>query len=288
MHYVGIDCGRHSVKAVGTGYPIIYPAEVGTARTLRLDGPQNYRVSLDGREWFVGPLAAESHDGGALATESKLHDATKVLFLTAAALLYQGEPLAISTCLPVSQHTNEQKQALARLVCGKHRLAVNGRPVEFGIDAIWVFPEGAAAYWDAVLDDWAQPIDKSLIDRPVVRVLDLGSRQMNAITIKQGRYVDRLSTSLPYGCYELERAGNDHEQLARRVVGDLSRLWPDQQASDLIFLCGGGALLMEDALQRHFANVLVSKNPVAANARGARKLGVRFGATGTAGMVRPA
>ena len=97
---------------------------------------------------------------------------------------------------------------------------------------------------------------------------------MNYLTLLEGRYLDRSSGTLNYGCMELDLDGGDPEQLARRILADMTRRWSDMKRTDMLFLAGGGALLMKDVFAREFSSCVVADDPVTANCRGYRKLGM--------------
>jgi hypothetical protein len=86
----------------------MFPSVVGTARTLRLENPRDYDVTIDGEHLFIGYLAEESLDRREMASESKLHPETRVLFLTALALAANGEPMSITTGVPVVPSTRRK------------------------------------------------------------------------------------------------------------------------------------------------------------------------------------
>jgi plasmid segregation protein ParM len=273
LNFVGVDTGRKATKVSGERV-ITFPSAVGTARPLRLENGQDYDVVVDGEHLFIGYLAEESFDRREMASESKLHPETRALFLTALALVANGEATSITTGVPVTQHKPETKQLFGAMVKGKHNVRVNGREKAFSVDTIQVVPEGAGAWWNAVLNDHGRICDQGLVKQPVTRILDLGSRTVNYVTLQEGRYLDRASGTLNYGCLELDLDGNDPEQLARRILGDITKRWPDMKRTDLLFLTGGGALIMRDTFAREFATCVVADDPVTANARGYRKLGM--------------
>ena len=131
---------------------------------------------IDGEHWFVGYLAEESLDRRGMASESKLHPETRALFLTALALVASGGPASITTGIPVSQHTPENKLLFGAMVRGRHSVKVNGQEKIFTIDTVHVVPEGAGAWWDAALTDQGRIASPALIGQPVTRIWtwDLG------------------------------------------------------------------------------------------------------------------
>lgn len=273
MNYVGIDTGRKATKVAGDRI-ITFPSAVGTARALRLESKQDYDVVIDGEHLFVGRLAEESLDRREMASESKLHPETRALFLTALALEANGEPLSITTGAPVAQHTPENQILFGALVKGSHQVRINGQEQMLNVEKVNLVPEGAGAWWHEVLNDQGKICDQALIRQDVTRIVDLGSRTVNYLTLLEGRYLDRASGTFNYGCMELEQAEGNPEQLARRILADLTWCWPDMRRTNLLFLTGGGALIMRDSFVQAFPSYIIADDPVTANARGYRKLGM--------------
>jgi len=276
MIHIGIDTGRKLTKVAGENV-LIFPSVVGTARRLKLENEADYDIKIDGKHYFVGWLADEAYDRREMASESKIHDETRVLFLTALSLMLNSEePLLITSGLPVSQYSPETKILYNGLVQGRHQIEMKGMRINANIDLIHVLPEGAGAWWDAVLSESGRISDHSLMRQPVTRILDLGSRTINYLTLIEGRYLDRCSGTFNYGCLEMERPDNDPDRFTRRIMADLTKQWSDIKRSDVLFLTGGGALKMRDAFAREFLTIIVACNPVTANVRGYRKMGMGY------------
>lgn len=277
---VGIDVGRHRVKAVSGTKQVDFRSKVGEWRQMRLVEGGDYEVEINGKKWFVADLADESYFPREMSTESKVHEETQILFLTALALIIEPDNhVAITTGVPVIQHTLDSKAALSGLLRGQYEVKINGTSGKYNVDTLGIVPESGGAYWDLLLDSLGRPRNGWLAEQ-TVRVIDIGSRTINYCTIDAGRkYRDRDSGTLNYGGFELDNAGSRHEQaheaFARRIVADLSRRWlnynPSQEA---VILVGGGALLLGPWLRRHFPIVHIPEDPVFANARGYYKMGV--------------
>lgn len=277
---IGIDVGRASVKVAGdSDRNFAFPSVVGEARDLRLGDDGDYRVSIDGQSYFVGALAEESFARREMATESKVTPETAVLFLTALALAGGGD---VATGLPVSHHSPDGKAALERLLWGAHRVTVNGATSVVKVERLTIVPEGAASFWGMVLNDEGRIVRPGLTGKRV-RVLDLGSRTVNYVTLIGGKYLDRESGTLGYGCLELDHVAD--AQLTRRIIGDLAKHLADLRPSDDFLLTGGGALRLGSYFRRDYPNSETVNDPVYANAIGYRKLGV-IHASRAVGVVR--
>jgi len=287
MQVIGIDVGRNRVKAVSKDDRVDFPSVVGEWQDRNLTAGGNFEVTVDGHKTFIGDLAIrESYCLREMATESKVHQESKILFLTALALLTKdGEPVNVVTGLPVAQHTPAGKNEFKKLLEGMHNVEINGKRKHIIINEIGIVPESGGAYWHCVLDPHGQ-IGNSFIAGQKARIVDVGSRTVNFCTIDRREYIDRDSGTLPYGVIELMNADKESrddvmsvgeevkEHFARRIAGDLSKKWlkyvPDD---DLVLLTGGGSILLGQYLSRYFmVNQLV--DTVFANAEGFYKMGV--------------
>lgn len=274
MQIIGIDCGRHGLKAFAGGKKIFIPSVVGEWRERRISEGGDYETEIDGRQYFVGELAeTESRFRREMVCRQKTTEETFVLTMTALALMAdRGEQLRVITGLPVEQHTPQIKQEYVRLLSGRHSVRVNSQKHEITLadDSLAVTIEGAGAYWSEVLSGNKKS--------GRCRVIDLGSRTINALTINGNRFADLDSCTLNYGCLELQNASEQPddilaEQLARRIYADLSRRWMDLK-DEPVLLAGGGALLLEQWMRRHFPRSRVLSDPVYANAIGYYKMGL--------------
>lgn len=277
MQFVGIDVGRDSVKAVTCGTKVSFKSRVGEWRERRLNSGGDFEVDVGGQKYFVADLAEESYFRREMATESKVHQETQILFLTALSQIVKGKRIAITTGLPVTQHTANDKEALSRLLQGSSWVIVNNQKYSFDIERFGIVPEAGGAYWDAVLDNNGK-ISNSWLAEQKVRVIDIGSRTVNYCTIDRRKYLDRDSGTILYGVLELENAGQSDvtkEQFARRIVADISKKWLGYQPQrDTVLLTGGGSLLLERWLKPHFPLAQIVDDPVFANARGYYKMGM--------------
>lgn len=273
MQIVAVDCGRNSVKAFDGRSLLSIPSCVGEWRQRRISEGGDYEVEIDGQRFFVGELAEfESRFKREMVSRSKIHEETRVLTLTAIALLADtSKPIRLITGLPVAQYTQEVKANYTNLLAGTYMVTVNGqkRFINLSHDNISPTIEGAGAYWSEVLSG------KEIKGK--CRIIDMGSRTINALTINSKRFSDVDSHTLDYGCLELQNVENADEeaaeQLARRIYGDLLRRWLDMK-DEPVLLSGGGALLLEPWLRQNFKNSRLINDPVFANAIGYYRMGV--------------
>lgn len=287
MQVIGIDVGRNRVKAVSSAGRVDFPSVVGEWQERNLSNGGNYEVTVDDKHLFVGDLAIrESYCLREMATASKVHEESRILFLTALALLTRdGEAVNVVTGLPVAQHTPTGKAEFKNLLEGVHRVVINGKRKTIIINDIGIVPEAGGAYWHTVLDDHGH-ISNAFIVQQKVRIVDVGSRTVNYCTIDKREYIDRDSGTLPYGVIELMNADKGSREdesnvgdevkshFSRKIAGDLSKKWLKYQSdNDLVLLTGGGSIFLGNHLSRHFmVNQLV--DTVYANAEGFYKMGM--------------
>lgn len=258
MSVVGLDCGRRNVK-VFTGQKMFhFSSIVGEARERNLNNrhsTNDMEVEFEGEKYYVGDLAErESEFYRAMMTEQKDHEDTRLLALTA---LHQANitDVRVITGLPIANHNEDNKKRLKQLLQGRWDITVNGEQKTIIIKSVDVAAEGGAAFW-------SRPTDG------IIRVIDGGSKTINYVTLKDRRYVDRESGTLPFG-FETNKSIND-KQLVARIAGELGKKWG---AEDVIWTAGGKASVISDHLQPYFRNVAPMPNALYANAMGFHAIG---------------
>lgn len=268
---IGIDIGRNKTKAYSKDMKISFPSRVGEWRVRKLTSGGDYEFEYENKKYFIGDLAEESYCAREMATESKIHNETKLLFLTALAAANRTEYNVIIG-LPVIQHVQSTKEQLTSLLSGRYAVKLNDQFRTFFVGNISIAPESAGAYWSEVLNFHGQVINKDLTNG-LVRIVDIGSRTINYCSIRNRRYIDKDSGTLNYGIIELENAGPEYkEQFARRIVADLSKKWLKDEGYKIV--SGGGALLLHEYLIEHWPDCILADDPVFANAKGFYKMGV--------------
>ena len=255
---VGLDIGRSSVKVYTAEKMDQFPSYIGEWRKRKLATEQkdDIEVEFQGEKYFAGALAQnESEFARSMMTEEKAHADTLLLALIA---LHRVTTEAnIITGLPVYMHDQERKNALKQLLRGNGRwdITVNGVKKTISIPRIEVAVEGGAAFWSSPRDG-------------LVRVIDAGSRTVNYVTLKDKRYVDRDSGTLPFG-FGTTISG-DLRQMAARIAGELGRKWRE---TDAVMVCGGRAEELAQELKLYFTGAECFTNPLFANAIGYYRIG---------------
>lgn len=255
---IGLDCGRSRVKAVTANKILSFPAILGEWRERRLINSHgdDMEVEFRGERYFAGTLAEnESEFYRSMMTDTKAHNDFLILSLLGMVRANVGASVNVVTGVPVGQHIEEEKEAIKSLLKGYHRIAVNGKQHAIHVKNVEVAVEGGAAFW-------SQPTDG------LVHVIDSGSKTVNYVTMKNRRYIDRDSGTLPFGCDT--NKSNDVGQLANRIVGEVSKKWSKDET---IYLTGGKADELLPYIARYFPNTFVINNPLYANARGYYTIG---------------
>ena len=269
------DVGRSTVKALRgdkEGVSQIldpFSSYVGEWHPRDLNNNQynkNFEVVINGQQYFIADLAkTESVHGRIMATETKFHADTQVLFLSSVALVLPPERLDFSpiTCVPVKYYRQESIDELKKLLEGNdYEVSVNGQTRHFSIKNLSVTVEGGATYWDLVLDGRGKVRSEAramALLNGTTRMIEVGSRSVNLVTFEAGGgYIDRESKSLGYGTYSLENSGiTDFSkgQFVQKLKGDAMFKWTSYTAKDNLILCGGGTLLLgQKLLREHFGD----------------------------------
>lgn len=279
--YIGIDVGRKLTKVATEHGVKVFPSVVGEYREMKIGSTRDYVTSIDGQRYFVGDMADESYYRREMSTESKIHEETKTLFLTALATTGVGifDEFTVATGLPVTQHDEETKAKLNALLRGNFQVSLNGGPEKMiRVERLAIVPEGAATFYNELLDDEGKIRRQELLRYGSLLVIDVGSRTVNYVELVGGRYRDRNSGTLPYGAKELDLRDSVEARhaFARRIVGDLSERLPDLSHVEKFLLTGGGTKKIGCYLQQMLNNAEVVSDPITANVCGFRKLGMQF------------
>ena len=268
LEIIAVDLGRSGVKVIASDRELYFPSRVGDARIMNVGENRNYIVAMDGKEYFVGDMAIESYTQREMATKAKEHSESRILFATAIGAVIKGPEVYVITGLPINLHSNH-KTSMATYLQGKYRVKINGIEKNFVVKEIAVAAEGAGTFYRL------QGINKK---QGTIRILNLGSRTINALTVRDGRFWDKESTSLDWGLFEVDNAGDNlgiREQFDRKIKADISKIWLSYQAdSDLVVLCGGGALRLGEQLQDLFTVVQIVEDPIFEDVRGMYEMGI--------------
>ncbi len=287
MKCIGIDVGRDSVKVVTARNKLEFKARVGEWRDRKITFGGNYEVEIDGEKYFIADLVEESFFGRQILLSSKVQLETRVLFLSALALTIEDQDnFTVNTGIPIQQYTPENISEILTFLSGNYQVRINQEYRQVNVQNINIAAEGEGAYWDYVLDENGKIINnRNFSKKDIIRVIDIGSRTINFCTVASEKLLDRDSGTLSYGILELTNAMGDEDmtiedikedmliEFTRRIIGDLSRKWLSRNLKkNIVILSGGGAILLQKYLRSYFPVVIVSNDPVFANARGFYKM----------------
>lgn len=267
MQVIAVDGGRSKIKVAAENAARSFLAKIGDSREMDIGENSDYVVTVNGQGYFVGDMAMESYSIREMATKSKQHEETKILFATAIASVVTDKEVSIVTGLPINQHSSS-KTSMQHFLSGDYNVVLNGVEKKFRVCDVGIVPEGSGIYKRLNFDK----------KNSVIRVLQLGSVTTNALTVVNGRFWDKESTCLDWGMFQLDIAGDSDkqkEQFARKIKGDLSKVWLTYKAdTDIVVLAGGGALRMGKQLKDQYTVTHMSEDPVMDDVLGFYEMGV--------------
>ena len=221
---LAINSGNWNVKVAWDGGYELFDSCLGDGRKLNLEN--NYIdemvVNYAGQHMFAGVLAEyESVFPRRSFGLSKAHDDMKIRTLIAVHRFGKGDNFDLMVGQPIKRHDEANKEKIKDLLLGVHEIEVNGVKKRFNISSVNVGAEGASVYW--TLKD----------HEPAIRIVDIGSGTINIATIRDGFFIDKESTTLPFGTNRVE---DDVYKLASAVNSALTSVC---DVTDKLYLCGG-------------------------------------------------
>ncbi len=267
MEIVGIDPGNEEVKfASRFGVGKFYSA-IGEYRDRNIEdthGKDDMIFEIDGRKGFAGTLAlAESEFSGSIMGDSKAHEDAKIRILLALHRL-PVDAFQIIVGQPISKHIPKEKDLIKSMLCKSHEVVVNDKKKVIRIHKVEVAAEGGAAFW-------------SNPRKGLVRIIDAGSGTVNCASLLDGRYIDKDSFTIPFGCKTTK--SNDTKEMVRGITAHTSRKW---NKSDTILIAGGAAEKLLPHIKDFYHDTELMnpvyekeyKKPIYANAIGFYKIGL--------------
>lgn len=250
-----IDAGNYQTKFYDGKQLRAFPSLIGEYRDRNLQqqhGDYDFEWEYDGQRGFAGTLAlhececAESQKG-----ETKAHPDARLRVLLALHQFGEGMEHQIIVGQPISTHQESEKTAIKQMLCGRHELTVNGTRKIIVVRRCEVAAEGVTA-------------GLLVPGGGMIRVIDVGSGTVNFGTLIDRRFNDRGSFTLGTGMETLRSV--QPADFARQIaLRSLARGW---KANDTVYLCGGGAGAVLDALRAYFTNVrMIEGDPSYANVK---------------------
>jgi hypothetical protein len=197
-------------------------------------------VELDRRYYYVGAIAQdESDDGVQSFLQSKAHFDTKLMGLTAIHLLVDdGDEIELVTGHPVANHVQHEKEAMRELFTGEFDVEVNSVRKRFKITHVTVTSECACATY--LLPQ----------KHAIAHGIDGGGATTNLVTWKQGKWIDRLSDTFPFG---MDNTSLTIDRYARMVAVHATKRIHEFQGP--IYTLGGVATQLANSLKQYVRNV---------------------------------
>lgn len=285
----GIDPGRNACKAAitlpdGSIVTDKFFSKISNYTKQKIQpklDSNNMIVTLgrdgEGGKYFVGKLARNAGIARQNFQDSKAHEDTVLLILTALARLGVSGNVKLVTCVPVENHAGDE-ELLKNLLAKPHWVQLNEkRSVLINIINVIVTAE-------AVVSSYA--VDEDEIEGKASRILNIGSAKSNFGAFdEEGEYQDKHSGSLnEIGWERFERGTNDEEKIKTIVESTHSILcqhdW-DKAAFDeynnevevKFYLTGGRAEVMLPEFRKHFPTMATLPNSLYTDAIGCLQVG---------------
>jgi plasmid segregation protein ParM len=267
MNHKALDVGRSETKVFDGSVKYSFPSYCGVYRPLRLEREiteHDMIVEWNGGKWYVGEIARdESDDGIQNFLSSKVTMDTKLLGLVALhRIVKNGEEFELVTGHPIENHVPIEKEGMRNLFVGEHELTINGVYKRFTVTKGTVVPECAAAQF--------------IIPQKhnVAHGVDVGGATTNFVTWEKGKWIDRLSGTLPFGLEKIRNMSID--QFARLIANGIAQRILQFRGS--IYVMGGAAQPLAIALQKQIRNapVIALEDGKFSNVRAYYEIGVKL------------
>jgi len=209
-------------------------------------GNDDMEFEVDGRKGFAGSIAEHEDEyggGGSMFGDTKAHQDTKIRVLLAISRYLKkycpGEySVKIIVGQPVKTHKDSEKQKIKDMLIGHHNFKVNGHHKNITIEAVEVATEGGGAFW-------------SNPNNGTIRVLDIGSGTVNAVTTIDKKFVNNKSDTFNFGVETIKNRA-DIDGMARGIIRSTTKLkW---HKNDRVYVCGGIAEEIAPFIAEHFVN----------------------------------
>ncbi len=214
---VGADCGYGVVKATLGKNSITFPSVYGHGIDIQFDEDKiaaahpGDRIVHDGREWWVGELAASPHMPIALqmqlhgrtASDQRTGNADRLLLIKAAlGKLFAGRVangqvvcVHLGTGLPVD-HMAGAEVFKAQLL-GQHDIQTDQGHFTAHVESVFVMPQPAGTVYAQLLTAKGELNGKFDYER--IAVVDVGTLTTDIAVDDEGAFVSSMSASIEVG-----------------------------------------------------------------------------------------
>ncbi len=310
---VGLDIGNGWTKAHDGARSVLLPSVAGPGiaisfRSGLATAPvDDVAIEIDGRQWFAGELAVrQSPHPVTPRARDRSSEILRVLMLAALHRLdiRDGIGLRVVTGLPLAWYKPADIEQMRLALEGVHCCLINGRPREWRVEAVDVFPQpfGTLAY------EVLRPGGDTRLASSTVGIIDIGTLTTNLALFANLEYIEARSTSVEAGmglAYSLvareiaERwrvelspqaaetatrkgslqirgelhildgiAGRALAAVTDAILAPARQLWSDGGQVDRVPLTGGGAHPLASRLKAQFPQSVVVSQAQFANAIG--------------------
>lgn len=213
MEILALDIGYGYTKALTLRGQVMIPSLVGPAENIRFESDiiaangHGIALEVNGRGYFVGEYAEVQS-----ASVSQTLDVTRTGSLEQKALFYavaseliptNVEEVAVVTGLPVGDYDDRNKEALRRMLVGRHEVRRQGKRVRsFTVTGTYIIPQAMGSLFALILDRRGKLIDSDLAAGRV-GIVDVGTLTTNYVLVDRLRYVEVGSDSITSGMGEL-------------------------------------------------------------------------------------
>lgn len=243
MIILGYDGGNKNVKIVGEKGVLQFPSDIGEYRERKLhqafDGDNDMEFEFKGRRGFAGALAQyESEFAGTMMGDTKAHDDLLIRVLLGLHRYDQETEFKIVVGQPIKRHTEVEKVKIKNMLKGTHEFTLNKITKQITIHDVEVGAEGAVAFW-------------SNMKNGVIRIIDLGGGTCNLATIKEGKFIDKESTTLSFGANST--TSTDTSAMCRAIAIEATKKKWD--IDDQVFTVGGKAEELIEPMSEYFSTI---------------------------------
>ncbi len=234
---IAIDIGYGFVKGMNEKGEIIrFPSVVAVdrsekMRTLLNRNNEDYSVNIwptgeldKSKLYLVGDAAMVGGSGVRTWEERAIDNSNlEILIATAASLLTGDEPIDLVVGLPLTYYRTQKEEVISLLSDLDLSVIVEGRDRKrVKINSVYVFPQGAGAYYAACLTIDGEVKNPHLINSPV-GLVDIGYRTTDILVMSKGKRGliprEELSGGIDLGMkYAYQIIQNDVEDIIKKPL----------------------------------------------------------------------
>lgn len=210
---ISVDLGFGYVKAVNElgntiDFPSVVELQIGSDVSGSLFGTnEDYKVVLKNeigeKTYFVGDAAMSMGGSRAFDDEAVNNKNLDVLISSAIALLMgDSEMIDLAVGLPMGFYSAQKDSLKKRLEGFEQTVKIKGEEKHIKVNTVFVFPQGAGAYYASIFDINGEVKNADLVNK-AVGVVDVGHRTTDFIFMTRTRKgiapVSGLTGSLDFG-----------------------------------------------------------------------------------------